>query len=167
MIKRISIIVAIAENDAIGRENKLLWHISADMKRFKQITAGHTVIMGKNTFFSLPTRPLANRRNIVISDDPDDSFPGCEMAYSIREAIHKCAYGQENFVIGGASVYRQFLPHAQKLYITRVHKSFDADTFFPEIPTAEWEIIEEENIRDDPQNDFTYSFMTYERKKYL
>src|SRR4030042_2288994 len=103
MLKKISIIVAIAENDAIGKENKLLWNISADMKRFKQITEGHTVIMGKKTFFSLPKRPLANRRNIVISDDPDDSFPGCEMAYSIREAIRKCEYGRETFVIGGGS----------------------------------------------------------------
>ena len=167
MVKKISIIVAIAENNAIGKENKLLWHISADMKRFKQITAGHTVIMGKNTFFSLPKRPLANRRNIVISDDPGDSFPGCEMAYSIHEAIGKCEAGRENFVIGGASVYRQFLPHAQKLYITRVHKSFDADTFFPEILPGEWEIIEEENVMNDPQNDFSYSFLTYQRKKYL
>ena len=163
MVKKISIVVAIAENNAIGKENKLLWHISADMKRFKQITAEHTVIMGKNTFFSLPKRPLANRRNIVISDDPGDSFPGCEMAYSIREAIGKCEPGRENFVIGGASVYRQFLPHAQKLYITRVHQSFDADTFFPEIRSGEWEIVEEENVMDDPQNDFAYSFLTYRR----
>jgi dihydrofolate reductase len=166
-MKKISIIVAIAENNAIGKENKLLWHISADMKRFKRITEGHTVIMGKNTFFSLPKRPLVNRRNIVISDDPDDSFPGCEIAYSVGEAIGKCETGQENFVIGGASVYRQFLPHAQKLYITRVHKSFNADTFFPEILSGEWEIIEEENRLNDPQNDFAYSFLTYKRKKYL
>lgn len=167
MMKKISIVVAIAENNAIGKENKLLWHISADMKRFKQITAGHTVIMGKNTFYSLPKGPLVNRRNIVISDDPDDSFPGCEMAYSVSEAIGKCDTDQENFVIGGASVYRQFLPHAQKLYITRVHKSFDADTFFPEILSREWEISEEEHRLNDPQNDFAYSFLTYERKKYL
>jgi dihydrofolate reductase len=165
MVKKISIIVAIAENNAIGKENKLLWHISTDMKRFKQITAGHTVIMGKNTFFSLPKRPLANRRNIVISDDPGDSFPGCEMAYSIREAIVKCETDRENFVIGGASVYRQFLPHAQKMYITRVHKTFDADTFFPEILSGEWEIIEEVKAMDDPQNDFAYSFVTYKRRK--
>ena len=163
MVKKISIIVAIAENNAIGKENKLLWHISADMKRFKQITAGHTVIMGKNTFFSLPKRPLANRRNIVISDDPGDSFPGCEMAYSIREAIVKCEADRENFVIGGASVYRQFLPHAQKMYITRVHKTFDADTFFPEILPVELEIIEEEKGMNDPQNDFAYSFLKYRR----
>jgi len=163
MIKIVSIIVAIAENNAIGRENKLLWHISADLKRFKQITAGRTVIMGKNTFFSLPKRPLANRRNIVISDHPDDSFPGCEMAYSIQEALGKCEAEHENFIIGGASVYRQFLPYAQKLYITRVHKSFDADTFFPEILSSEWEIIEVENVMNDPQNDFTYSFLTYRR----
>ena len=167
MVKKISIIVAIAEHNAIGKENKLLWHISADLKRFKKITAGHTVIMGKNTFFSLPQRPLVNRRNIVISDNPDDSFPGCEMAYSIDEAIGKCEAGQENFVIGGASVYRQFLPHAQKLYITRIHKFFDADTFFPEILTSEWEIVEVEKVLNDSQNDFSYSFLTYERKKYL
>jgi dihydrofolate reductase len=167
MMKKVSIIVAIAENNAIGKENKLLWYISADLKRFKQITSGHTVIMGKNTFYSLPKRPLINRRNIIISDDPDDSFPGCEMAYSIREAIAKCDAGHENFIVGGASVYRQFLPLAQKLYITRIHKSYDADTFFPEILPGEWEIIEEENIMNDPQNDFTYSFLTYERKKYL
>jgi dihydrofolate reductase len=167
MVRKISIIVAIAENNAIGRENKLLWHISSDLKRFKKITAGHTVIMGKNTFLSLPQRPLVNRRNVVISDNHDDDFPGCEMAYSIQEALGKCETRQENFVIGGASVYRQFMPYAQKLYITQVHKSFDADTFFPDIPESEWEIVEEEDITDDPQNDFAYSFLTYQRKKYL
>jgi dihydrofolate reductase len=167
MVKKISIIVAIAENNAIGKENQLLWHISADLKRFKQITAGHTVIMGKNTFLSLPKRPLVDRRNIVVSDNTDDSFPGCDMAYSIHEAIVKCEPGRENFVIGGASIYRQFLPHAQKMYITRVHKSFDADTFFPEIRPDEWGIIESENVINDKQNDFAYSFLTYERKKYL
>jgi dihydrofolate reductase len=166
-MKRISIIVAIAENNAIGKNNKLLWHISADMRLFKRITSGQTVIMGKNTFLSLPKGPLVNRRNIVISDNPEDTFPGCEMAYTVHEALDKCETGRENFVIGGASVYRQFMPYAQKLYITRVHKSFDADTFFPEIHSGEWEIIEEEDITNDPQNDFSYSFLTYQRKKYL
>ena len=166
-MKPISIIVAIAGNNAIGRDNQLLWHISADLRRFKKITAGHAVIMGKNTYFSLPKRPLVNRRNIVISDNTLDHFPGCEMAYSLEEAIWLSDSGKENFVIGGASLYRQFLPYARKLYITQVHKSFDADTFFPEISPDHWEIIEQEDIMDDTQNDFTYSFITYQRKNYL
>ncbi len=167
MTKPISIIVAIAGNRAIGRKNKLLWHISADLKRFKKITAGHAVIMGKNTYFSLPVRPLAKRRNIVISDNEHDRFEGCEMAYSIEEAIRLCDSVKENFVIGGASVYRQFLPHARKLYITQVHRNFEADTFFPEIDPEIWEITEREDIINDPQNDFSYSFITYQRKNYL
>ena len=166
-MKPISIIVAIAGNNAIGRDNQLLWHISADLRRFKKITAGHTVIMGKNTYFSLPKRPLVNRRNIVVSDNPSDHFPGCEMAYSLEEAIWLSDSGKENFVIGGASLYRQFMPYARKLYITQVHKSYEADTFFPEISPDLWEIIEQEDIMNDPQNDFTYSFLIYQRKNYL
>jgi dihydrofolate reductase len=165
--KPISIIVAIAENYAIGKNNDLLWHISADLQRFKQITAGHTVIMGKNTFFSLPKRPLKNRRNIVISDNRTDHFEGCEMAYSVEEALRICDDHRENFIIGGASIYRQFFPYAGKLYITRVHKSFEADTFFPEISPGEWHITEKEDITDDSQNDFSYSFIIYQRKNYL
>jgi dihydrofolate reductase len=167
MSKPISIIVAIADNNAIGRDNQLLWRISADLQRFKKITAGHTVIMGKNTYFSLPRRPLTNRRNIVISDNIHDHFEGCEMAYSIEEAIRLCDPGKENFVIGGASVYHQFLPFAQKLYITHVHQFFEADTYFPEIRPEIWEISDQEDIINDPQNDFTYSFITYQRKNYL
>jgi len=166
-MKPISIIVAIAGNNAIGRDNQLLWHISADLRRFKKITAGHAVIMGKNTYFSLPKRPLVNRRNIVISDNTLDHFPGCEMAYSLEEAIWLSDSEKENFVIGGASLYRQFLPYARKLYITQVHKSYEADTFFPEISPGHWEIIEQEDIMNDPQNDFTYSFLIYQRKNYL
>jgi dihydrofolate reductase len=167
MMKQISIIVAVADINAIGKDNKLLWHISADMRRFKRITAGHTVIMGKNTYLSLPKRPLVNRRNIVISDNIQDHFPGCEMAYSIEEAIERCDTGNENFVIGGASIYRQFMPYAQKLYITRIHQSYDADTFFPEISPDIWKITEREDVINDPQNDFSYSFLTYQRKNYL
>lgn len=128
-MKKISIIVAIASNNAIGKNNQLLWHVPADMKYFKKITTGHTVIMGKNTFLSLPGGPLVNRRNIVISDDPDDHFKGCVTVNSINEAIELCDEEIECFVIGGASVYRQFLPFATRLYVTKVNKSFEADTF--------------------------------------
>jgi len=163
-MKNISIIVAIAQNNEIGRNNKRLWDRRADMKRFRQITLGHTVIMGRNTFLSLPGGPLKNRRNVVISDNLSESFEGCEMVYSIREALEKCDPGGENFVIGGASVYRQILPLANRLYITRVNKPFEADTFFPEIDPVEWEVVSQESPEPDGKNDFSYTFITFQRK---
>jgi dihydrofolate reductase len=163
-MKNISIIVAIAENNGIGKNNDLLWHISADLKRFKQITLDHSVIMGKNTFLSLPVRPLKNRRNIVITDNPSDNFEGCITVFSVDEAIKNCRADEESFVIGGASIYRQFLPYADRLYITRVKKSFDADTFFPEIVEDEWEEISREIPAPDAQNDFRYEFIILKRK---
>jgi dihydrofolate reductase len=163
-MKNISIIVAIAENNAIGRNNQLLWHISADLRRFKEITLGHPVIMGKNTWFSLPVRPLKNRKNIVITDNPDDRFEGAVTVYSIAEALERCDDKDEYFIIGGASVYRQFLPYANKLYLTLVEKAFEADTFFPPIPDTEWETLSSEQPVKDPDHDFTYRFVTLKRK---
>ncbi len=162
----ISIIVAIAENMAIGKNNNLLWHIPEDLKRFKRITSGHPVIMGKRTFYSLPRRPLPNRRNIVITDIKGETIEGCEMAYSIEDVIEKCDPAEENFIIGGASVYRQFLPHCDRLYLTRVHKTFDGDVFFPEIDFFQWELISTEEGDVDAINDFTYSNETYQRRKF-
>jgi len=163
MQKKISIIVAVAHNNAIGKDNKLLWHISEDLKRFKRLTNGNTVVMGKNTFYSLPVRPLANRTNIVITDIPGETIEGCVMAYSIEEAVEKCHDTNENFIIGGGSVYAQFLPIANKLYLTKVNKDFDADTFFPELNTAEWKLISKEDCDHDEQNDFTYSYLIFEK----
>ncbi len=163
-MKKISIIVAIAANNAIGKANKLLWHISNDLKRFRRITTGHTVVMGKNTINSIPGGPLPDRRNIEISDNRNDKFNGCIMAYSIDAAIDKCDDGKENFVIGGGTIYAQFLKYATKLYITRIYKSFDADTFFPELNYEEWIEIEREDYPPDEKNDFAYSFITYKRK---
>ena len=163
-MKNISIIVAIAENNGIGKNNDLLWHISADLKRFKQITLDRTVIMGKNTFLSLPVRPLKNRRNRVITDSPDDHFDGCLTVFSVEEALKNCHDNEESFIIGGASVYRQFLPHADRLYLTRVNRSFDADTFFPDILEEDWEEISREIPAPDTQNDFTYEFIILKRK---
>jgi len=160
----ISIIVAIAENYAIGRNNNLLWHIPEDLKRFKRITTGHKIIMGKRTFESLPYRPLKNRTNIVISDIPGDSYDGCTMAYSIDEALQHCGPEEECFVIGGGMVYRQFMPLADKLYITWVHREFEADTFYPEIDPETWEETEREEGLDEGPG-FTYSFVTYTRRK--
>ena len=160
----ISIIVAIAENLAIGKNNDLLWHIPEDLKRFKQITSGHPVVMGKRTYESLPRRPLPNRRNIVITDVKGEEIEGCEMAYSIEEAIAKSDPSGETFIIGGASVYRQFLPHADRLYLTRVHQSFDGDVFFPEIDFSKWELHSKEDLHSGEPNDFDYSNEIYQRK---
>ncbi len=162
-MKKISIIAAIAENNVIGKDNRLLWHISDDLRWFKRITGGHTVIMGKRTFESLPGGALPDRKNIVISDNKNDRFNGCIMAYSIKDGLDKCDDAKENFVIGGGTIYAQFMSYATKLYITRVHKSFDGDTFFPELNYNEWKEIERED-HTDKENDFKYSFIIYIKK---
>ena len=152
----ISIIVAIAQNFAIGRNNDLLFHLPNDLKRFKKITSGHAVIMGKKTLFSLPNGPLPNRRNIVITDVPGETFDGCETVYSIGEAIMAVSNEQLAFVIGGGMIYRQFYPVAGKLFLTMAHKDFEADTFFPEINFDEWQETAREKLFDE-KNNFSYS----------
>ncbi|NOY94939.1 MAG: dihydrofolate reductase [Chlorobi bacterium] len=161
--KNISIIVAIAENFAIGKDNDLLFHLPNDLKRFKQITSGHTIIMGRNTLLSLPKWPLPNRRHIVITDNKQDNFPGCEIVFSIEEAVNLLQNEEEAFIIGGGSIYRQFYPLSGKLYLTLVHKSFDADVFFPEIAWGEWEEISREDHFDE-KNRFNYSYLNLKRK---
>jgi len=160
-MKAISIIVAIAQNNAIGKDNQLLWHIPADLKRFKQLTTGNTIVMGKRTFESLPVRPLPNRRSIVITDVPGEQIEGCTMAYSIEDAIGKMDTDKENFVIGGGSVYRQFLPFSQQLYLTVVQRDFDADIFFPEIDYSEWESTDRE---DHTSEELPYYYINLKRK---
>ncbi len=161
----ISIIVAIAENWAIGKNNDLLWHIPEDLKRFKMITTGHKIIMGKRTYLSLPVRPLRNRENIVITDNTGDVFEGCTVVFSIQEALEKCNNNEEIFVIGGASVYEQFLPYTDRLYITWVHKAFEGDVFLPVIDFKEWDIISLEDFPVDEQIGFSYSYAVYDRRK--
>lgn len=162
--KKITIIAAIAENGIIGDHNEMLWHISADLKRFKKLTSGHTVVMGNKTFQSLPVRPLPKRTNIVMTRDKNRIAASCIMAHSLEDAVEKMDREGENFVIGGGDIYAQFLPLAQKLFITRVHRSFTGDTFFPEISPDEWELVENLHFDGDPQNEFSYSFETYLRK---
>jgi dihydrofolate reductase len=162
--KNISIIVAIAENFAIGKNNDLLFHLPNDLKRFKEITTGKPVIMGRNTLLSLPgSRPLKNRRNIVISDIPGDNFDGCEMTSSIEGAVELVQNEEEAFIIGGGMIYRQFYPLAGKLYLTLVHQPFDADVYFPEIQYCEWEETFREDLFDE-KNNFNYSYINLIRK---
>jgi len=161
--ENISIIVAIAQNFAIGKNNDLLFHLPNDLKRFKQITTGHPVIMGRNTLLSLPNGALPNRRNIVITDNPEERFDRCEMVFSIEEAAAAVKDEQEAFIIGGGMIYRQFFPLAGRLYLTLVHRDFDADVYFPEIDYSEWEELFREDHSDE-KNGFEYSYLNLKRK---
>lgn len=158
----ISIIVAVSDDWGIGRNNDLLWHIPEDLKRFKRLTTGKTVLMGKKTWESLPKRPLPNRRNIVLTDIPGEKLEGAEMAYSINEALGKCENGEEVFIMGGGSIYRQFLPMADRLYISHVHMTALADIFFPEINMQDWKIVEKEEFAKT-ETDPPYTYVIYER----
>lgn len=161
--QNISIIVAFAQNFAIGKNNDLLFHLPNDLKRFKEITTGHPVIMGRNTLLSLPKGALPNRRNIVITDNPEEQFDRCEMVLSIDEAVQAVKNEKEAFIIGGGMIYRQFYPLARKLYLTLVHRDFDADVFFPEIDYSEWDELSREDLSDE-KNGFRYSYLNLVRK---
>ena len=166
----ISIIVAIAENYAIGQKGDLLCHLPADLTHFKDITSGKTVLMGERSFYSLPRHPLPNRRNIVLTDVAGKTFEGAEAAYSIEQAIEianseELIVNSEAFVIGGGMVYRQFMPLADKLYITHIHHSWpEADTYFPEIKESEWQLISAERHEADENNPYAFTFAEYTRK---
>jgi dihydrofolate reductase len=161
----ISIIVAVSEDWGIGKDNELLWHISEDLKRFKKLTSGNTVIMGKKTWESLPRRPLPGRKNIVLTDDPNESIENSVTAYSIDDALDKCGPDEKIFIIGGGSIYRQFMPIADRLFITHVHKKTPADIYFPEIDRSIWDIIEKEDFKTDESNSIPYTYTIYERRK--
>jgi dihydrofolate reductase len=160
----ISIIVAVSDDWGIGKDNKLLWHIPEDMKRFKRLTSGNTVIMGKKTWESLPKRPLPGRKNIVLTDDPNECIECSITAYSFEDALNKCEKGDEIFVIGGGSVYRQFMPVADRLLITHVHRKTPADVFFPEIDPNTWKVVDKEEFKASENNSIPYTYIIYERR---
>ena len=159
----VSFVVAIAENNAIGKNNELLWSLPKDMKHFKEITSGHTIIMGRKTFDSMG-KPLPNRRNIVITRKKDLNIPGAEVVNSLDQALTLCNNEQEVYVIGGAEIYNEALPKTDRIYLTRVHKSFEADAFFPELNPEEWvETAREEHLPDE-KNQIAFTFLTLESK---
>jgi len=163
--KSFAIIAAIARNFAIGLNGRLPWHIPEDFRWFKKHTLGHTVIMGKNTFLSLPRRPLPERRNIVITRGNETLPQGVEVARSLEEAIRMCDADKENFIIGGAAIYQQFFPLVGKLYITFIDKVFEADTFFPAIDEQEWQLAEVYPQTEKHPEGLQYEFRIYLRKK--
>jgi dihydrofolate reductase len=160
----ISIIVAVSDDWGIGLNNDLLWNLPEDLKRFRKLTIGNTIVMGKRTWFSLPKRPLPGRINMVITDDPNETFEGAVTAYSIEDALKKCGSDGEIFIIGGGSIYRQFMPLADKLYITHVHKRTQADVYFPEIDPSIWTVIEKEEFVSDDPSVIPYSYVIYRRR---
>jgi dihydrofolate reductase len=161
----ISIIVAVSDDWGIGKDNELLWNISEDLKRFKRLTSGNTVIMGKRTWESLPRRPLPGRTNVVLTDDPNEIIEGSVTAYSIEDALNKSKKGDETFVIGGGSIYRQFMPIADRLLITHVHKKAPADVYFPEIDLNIWEVAEKTDFEMSETNPIAYSYVIYIRRE--
>lgn len=163
----ISIIAAVAENGAIGRDNSLLWHMPTDMKRFKTLTTGHTVVMGRRTFESLPKGALPDRKNIVLTSRGADAFPGCIVCGSMDEAIRACGKDEgEVFIIGGATVYREAMAIADRMYLTRVHAvAEDADAFFPEVNPDEWEETERQEFPSDDRHAYPFTFLTYQRRR--
>lgn len=152
---RLSIFVAVDEKRAIGKDNKLLWHIPEDLKRFKELTSGHAVIMGENTYHSIG-RPLPNRTNIVMTLDTNLTLPGCFVVHSLEEALSVAREHEteEIFVMGGASIYKQFLPITERLYLTLVKGEHDADTFFPDY--SEFTKIISEKKEDNGEYQYIY-----------
>lgn len=161
----LNIICALAENGAIGWQGGLLYYLPADLKHFKQLTTGHTVLMGRKTFESLPKGALPNRRNVVVTRQTDYTAPGIEVFHSLSEALAACAGDAEVFVIGGASVYAEAFPLAQRLYLTHIHATPDqADTFFPTCDLNDWGLEEEEHHEADERNEQPFTFACYRRK---
>ena len=162
----ISMISALAKNRAIGKRNALPWYLPADLKHFKENTVGKTIVMGLNTFKSVGEKPLPNRKNIVLTDDKNYQAPeGVVLAYSIEQVLEITKDEPEVMISGGAMVYQQFLPLAQRLYLTFIDHDFDGDIFFPEFNIDEWQEVSRENHEPDEKNLYKYSFVTLERKK--
>jgi len=161
----ISIIVAVAENNTIGADNKLIWHLPDDLKRFKEITIGNAILMGRKTWESIG-RALPGRTSIVITRNPDYKAEGAIIAGSLSEAISKVSDDQKIFIIGGGEIYEQAMRVAGKIYLTRVNHSFEGDTFFPEINSSVWEKVSEVFFEADEKNPYSFSFIEYLKRKH-
>ena len=158
----ITIIAAVADNNALGKDNQLIWHLPSDLKRFKKVTSNHHVIMGRKTYESLG-KPLPNRTNIIISRNTDFKAEGCVVVNSLQAAVEAAKEDDNPYILGGAEIYQQAILFADKLDITFVHHRFEADAFFPEIPTSVWKETSREDFQADELNIYDYSFVTYQR----
>jgi dihydrofolate reductase len=158
----ISIIVAADENNVIGKDNDLIWHLPDDLKFFKKLTSGHAIVMGRKTFESIG-RPLPNRTNIIITRDKKFEAEGCTVVHSLEDALARSANDNEVFIVGGDQIYRLTLPLADRIYLTRVHHQFDGDRHFPELG-SEWKETQSELHPKDEKHPYTFTFKTYEKR---
>ena len=159
---KISLIVAMAENRVIGVDNRMPWHLSADLKRFRKITSGNPIVMGRKTHESIG-RPLPDRVNIVLTRDSSYQALGCIVVHNLEQAMRAAGEAAELMVVGGAGLYREFLPLADRIYLTLIHRAFDGDTFFPTIDWTEWREVAREEVEQDEQSALGYAFIDYER----
>jgi dihydrofolate reductase len=159
---KISIVVAMAANRVIGKDNQLPWHLPADLKYFKKTTMGKPILMGRKTYESIG-RPLPGRTNIVITRDKNYDAPGCVVVHSINGAMQAAAQQDEVMVIGGAELYRQILPRTDSIYLTRINEDFEGDTLFLELDSSEWQEVERLDCDADDKNPYTYSFIKLDR----
>ena len=160
----LSIVVAKAKNNIIGKDNKLLWHLPDDLRRFKSITEGHTIIMGRKTFESLG-KVLPNRKHIVFSNNPDFKVndENVEVVHSLLQIQEYIESEEEAFVIGGAMMYNFLMPYVSKMYVTEIEKEFEGDTFFPRIDDKKWKEISREKGPEDGENNFEYNYVVYKK----
>jgi dihydrofolate reductase len=161
----ITLIAAASKNNALGKDNDLLWHLPDDFKRFKKLTTGHKIIMGRKTFESFP-KPLPKRTHIIITRDKNytTGFNNCIVVHSIEAAIKLVKNDEISFIIGGGEIYRQSVKFATKIELTRIHKAFEADTFFPEIDLSDWKLIHEEYHPKDEKHKYDFTYLTYVKK---
>ncbi|MBZ9651994.1 dihydrofolate reductase [Psychroflexus montanilacus] len=157
---KITMVAAAAENNALGKNNDLVWHLPDDFKRFKAITSHHHIVLGRKTFESFP-KLLPNRKHIVITRQTDYKREGIEVVHSLEEALQSCAGEEEVFIIGGGEIYKQAMPYADKIELTRVHASFEADAFFPEIDESKWKLVNKEVHKQDERHKYDFSYLTY------
>ncbi len=158
----LTIIAAIANNNALGKDNQLIWHLSADLKRFKKLTTGHHIIMGRNTFESIG-KPLPNRTTVIITRNKNYKQESCIVVHSLEEALKVVKNDDSPYIIGGAQIYKQSIDLVDKLDITMVHHDFEADVFFPKIDLFIWKEISREYFKSDKKNQYNYSFVSFER----
>ena len=159
----ISLIVAVAKNNVIGGDNKLLWHLPADLRHFKNVTMDHTIIMGRKTFESVG-KPLPGRRNIIVTRNEDFEAEGCTIVNNMQAAVDLCKKENEVFIIGGADIFRQSMNAADKIYLTRINHEFKGDVFFPELNFSDWKLVKYLKFHADEKNKYEYSFAEYERQ---
>ncbi len=161
--KEITIIAAVSENNVLGKNNKLIWHIPNDLKRFKKLTLGHSVIMGRKTFESI-ARPLPQRKNIILTRNKNYKAKGAVIAHNVKEALNFCENDNQPFIIGGGEIYKLFMSISNKIELTRIHKSYDGDAFFPEILEEKWKLVNSKKNNLNETKIINFSYLTYIKK---